>query len=118
MNQSIVNKRGKNNINKNELIEQVLAKRTCMKNVTIMYVHPLHNTVVSSGKILKYDPGSVAQRHVGHDGKVAPWQVRFAGQKGTGGSTRVNLSPALYGKTHLVNGWRFENEEKVLKKCL
>jgi hypothetical protein len=117
MNQSII-KRGRNTNEKQNSIAHVLLKRSCMKNVAILFVHPLHNTAITSGKILKYEPGSVAKRYVGNDGKVTPWKVRFSGQKGTRAFTRVNLSPALYGKTHLINGWKFENEMHVLKKCM
>lgn len=117
MNQSIL-KRERNTKEMKHIIAQVLSKRSCMKNVAILFVHPLHNTAITSGKIIKYDPGSVAKRYVGRDGNVTPWQVRFSGQKGTGASTRVNLSPALYGKTHLINGWKFVDEMHVLKKCM
>lgn len=98
-------------------IEMVLKKRTCMKNMKILFVHPLTEERVSTASIIKWDPGKVDKRHVDHNNKPAPWQIRMSHQKGTSASTRVDLSPALYGQMNKINGWKFMDETAVFKKC-
>lgn len=107
----------RNNNNKAVSIEQVeraLSRRKCLVRRYIVYNKP-HVDEESgqyTGKVRK-DLGQIVK----WDANTHNWQIRFSEQRGTGEATRLLLQPALYGKMDTIDGWTFEDERGVFRKC-
>lgn len=109
------NKKQKNNSNlvvTTARIERLLSRRSCMARQYVLYTLPEVNPEdgeytggvwTDRGQIIKWDNSS--------------WQVRMSHQRGTGEATRLLLRPELYGKMNTIDGWTFEQENIVLRRC-
>jgi transposase InsO family protein len=95
-----------------ELIKRVLSRRACMVREYVLYTFPEINPEddeytggvwIDRGQIIKWDKSS--------------WQVRLSHQRKTGEATRLLLRPEMYGKMNTIDGWTFEQENIVLRKC-
>lgn len=93
-------------------IERLLSRRSCMARQYVLYTLPEVNPEdgeytggvwTDRGQIIKWDNSS--------------WQVRMSHQRGTGEATRLLLRPELYGKMNTIDGWTFEQENIVLRRC-
>lgn len=111
-NKNVRPKNKKNTIMTPELLERALSRRRCMERLYVLYTLPEINKEdgqytggvrVDRGQIIKWDNST--------------WQVRLSHQRGTGEATRLLLRPEMYGQMNTIDGWTFEQEKTVLRRC-